>query len=164
MEIQPNWLGTQYHVVRHNCNTFTKYFIGFLLEEDFQLPDYVNRVDRLLRTFPDLVAMISDRYISPIALEETLAKDAGDQEEAVSGMLGKGCSKVKMGKRGKAGKGGAGAGKVSAGWKWRGKEGGKSASKNAGALLPIFEKVATRVKNVPKEDLPVEEEFEATDE
>ena len=159
--MRSNWLGTQYNTILKNCNSFSKSLIGVLLEdENYQLPAYVDRMDRMVRLCP-LMGMIPDEYTCPVALEESMRRDAGDQGQAAASggklagkVTGKRCSKVVKFERG--------GGKMPG--SWRGKEGGgKSRSKNAGAGLPIFKKVATRAKDVVKEAPAEEGGFEETD-
>lgn len=67
------WIGTNYHLLYKNCNSFSNKFCKLLCNNT--IPSWINRVASVLSKFPYLVNMLPEEYFTPVALEEKLKNE-----------------------------------------------------------------------------------------
>lgn len=80
------WIGTNYHLLYRNCNSFSNELCKLLC--GMTIPPWVNRVASIFSKFPYLIRLLPEEYFTPAALREELktntASTAGKETQQVS--------------------------------------------------------------------------------
>ncbi|KAH9404689.1 Desumoylating isopeptidase 2 [Tyrophagus putrescentiae] len=82
-----DWIGTNYHLLYRNCNSFSTEFCKILCGNI--IPPWINRVATIFSKFPYLVSMLPEEFFTPVALQEKLR-----EEQVQKYQLLKACSKM----------------------------------------------------------------------
>ncbi|XP_017481870.1 PREDICTED: desumoylating isopeptidase 2-like [Rhagoletis zephyria] len=82
-----DWIGTNYHLLYRNCNSFSTEFCKILCGNT--IPPWINRVATIFSKFPYLVSMLPEEFFTPVALQEKLR-----EEQVQKYQLLKACSKM----------------------------------------------------------------------
>ncbi|KAJ6224208.1 hypothetical protein RDWZM_002753 [Blomia tropicalis] len=64
------WIGTNYHLLNQNCNSFTDTLCKILCGRS--IPTWINRLATTLAKFPYLVQMLPEEYFTPFALRRQM--------------------------------------------------------------------------------------------